>query len=694
MTTRRAALVLADTMIAHGVDRVFSVPGESFLGLIDVLRTRPSIDFVVARHEGGAGYMAVADAKCTGRPGVCLVSRGPGATNAAIAIHTARQDAAPLVVIVGQVTRRERGRGAFQEVDYERTFADLAKAVWEVRDGAALAGAFARAWVVATTGTPGPVVVAVPEDVFDEETGATPIAPEAPPAREPDDEAIARVADAIALAKRPLVIAGGALGSSEGRRALAAAAERHQVPVALAYKRQDLFRNADPLFAGYLGYKIPDAQVARLGQADLIVAVGTRLTDITTQNDTLPSAPVPAQDLIHVYPDRAQIGRVFATALGIVADPARALAKLADLPARGDLDARAAWARSLHDDARALAAYTPTPRPDGLEFGVVVSAAAGLAARDAVIAVDAGHFSSWVHRLWPWHPDQLLVGAVSGAMGLGVPGAVAASLRFPGRQAIAFVGDGGFMMTGAELATAVRQRVDLTIVVGNNSAYGTIRHHQELMYPGHPYATDLSRVDFAAYAEACGRARLPDSRGGRRRAGAAARRSPSADRRWWTPRSASRRSRPIRRCRRRASAAGARRRTGGRRSVAARPTARRLRGHVRARLPAAARVRAVRAAPLRRRLLVSLVEPAGERLVRARRRQDDELRVRLPGLPRARAHSSAAIISRWSCACRSPARRSGRRCCSCSPTRSARRAGRRRSRRCSSPRIRCSSATR
>ena len=504
MTLRRAALVLADTMVAHGVDRVFSVPGESFLALIDVLRTRPSIDFVVARHEGGAGYMAVADAKCTGRPGICLVSRGPGATNAAIAIHTARQDAAPLVVIVGQVTRRERGRGAFQEVDYERTFGDLAKAVWEVRDGAALADAFARAWAIATADTPGPVVVAVPEDVFDEETGVAPPGPPPPQVLEPNDEAVARLADAIARAQRPLVIAGGALGSPGGRLALASAADRHQVPVALAYKRQDLFLNTNPLFAGYLGYKIPEAQVARLAQADLVVAVGTRLTDITTQNDTLPSAPVPAQDLVHVYPDPAQIGRVFVAALGIVADPARVLAKLADLPARGDLDARAAWARSLHDFARALAAYAPTPRPDGLEFGVVVSAAAGLAAPDAVISVDAGHFSSWVHRLWPWSPEQQLIGAVSGAMGLGVPGAVAASLRFPGRQVIAFVGDGGFMMTGAELATAVRQRADLTIVVGNNSAYGTIRHHQELQHPGHPYATDLSPVDFATFAEACG----------------------------------------------------------------------------------------------------------------------------------------------------------------------------------------------
>ena len=502
--TRRAADVLVDAMAAHGVDRVFSVPGESFLALVDALRARPSIDLVVARHEGGAGYMAVADAKCTGRPGICLVSRGPGATNAAIAIHTARQDAAPLVVLVGQVTRRERGRGAFQEVDYERTFADLAKAVWEVRDAAALAGAFARAWTVATADTPGPVVVAVPEDVFDEATDAAPgvAAPQRPV--EPDDEAIARVADALARAKRPLVIAGGALGSSDGRRALADAAARHRVPVALAYKRQDLFRNADPLFAGYLGYKIPEAQVARLADADLIVAAGTRLTDITTQHDALPRAPTPAQDLIHIYPDAAQIGRVFATSIGVVADPARALARLSALPARGDLAARAAWARSLHEYARSLARYVPTPRPDGLEFGVVVSAAAALAAPDAVISVDAGHFSSWVHRLWPWSPEQRLIGAVSGAMGIGVPGAVAAALRFPGRQVIAFVGDGGFMMTGAELATAVRQRARVTIVVGNNSAYGTIRHHQELQHPGRPYATDLSRVDFATYAEACG----------------------------------------------------------------------------------------------------------------------------------------------------------------------------------------------
>jgi acetolactate synthase-1/2/3 large subunit len=505
MPNCRAADVLADTLIAHGVDRVFCVPGESYLALLDALYDRPTVDLVVARHEGGAGLMAMADARCTGRPGVCAVSRGPGATNASLAIHSAEQDAAPLVAIVGQVPRADLGSGAFQEIDYRQMFGGIAKLVREVEDGADLAAAFADAYRVAISGTPGPVVLAVPEDVFDDRVTAAPLDREPLPVLEPTDEEVDRVGHILAGARRPLLIAGAGLDSAAGRDGLARAARRHGLPVALAYKRQDLFDNGDPLFAGYLGFKVPRQQIEGLCEADAILAVGTRLTEMTTQHYRLPRAVEPQQRLVHVYPDAARLGRMFKTDVAVAADPVLLLERLTARPPFVDSDdTRTAWVTRLHEYAARLAAYSPTPRPDGVEFGAVVQAIARHANRDAVVSVDGGNFGGWVHRIWPWHPANRLVGTASGAMGMGVPGAVAAALRYPGRQVIAFAGDGGFMMTGNELATAVHRRLKLMVVVANNHSYGTIRQQQQLAYPGRAIGSDLGDVDFAKIAEACG----------------------------------------------------------------------------------------------------------------------------------------------------------------------------------------------
>ncbi len=504
MTTCRAADVLADTLIAHGIDRVFCVPGESYLALLDALRDRPAIDVVVARHEGGAGFMAMADARCAGRPGVCLVSRGPGATNAAIAVHSAEQDAAPLVVIIGQVRRSDRGRGAFQEMDYGRMFGGIAKAVWEVADGARLPRAFADAFALAAAGVPGPTVLVVPEDVFEDRTAATPALPEPATPQEPADAHVSRVAALVAAAERPLIIAGGALDSTRGRLALHHAAARHSIPVALSYKRQDLFDNAHPLFAGYLGFKVPAHLVDLMRTSDLVLALGTRLGEVTTQHYRLPRVPRPEQPVVHVYPDAAPLGRLFAAALTIVADPAALLERLAALDPLGAAEPRERWARSLHDATARVAEYSPLPRTDGVEFGAVVQAVARHAARDAVVSLDGGNFGGWVHRLWPWTPANRSIGTAGGAMGMGVPGAVSAALRYRGRQVVAFVGDGGFMMTGNELATAVHRGVTLTVVVSNNRCFGTIRQQQEIAYPGRRFASDLGDVNFAAIADACG----------------------------------------------------------------------------------------------------------------------------------------------------------------------------------------------
>ncbi len=500
---RRAAELLVDCLRAQGADRIFCVPGESYLTLLDALHDAPDIKVVTCRHEGGAGFMAVTDAKITGRPGLCAVSRGPGATNAAIAIHTAEQDAVPLVVLIGQVARQDRGRGAFQEVDYGRTFVDMAKAVWEVNDAEQLPEVVARAFHVALSDTPGPVVLSLPEDMLSDMTTAE-VVPRLPIAvATPGERDLEAVLELLAGAERPLLIAGGRLGAPDGRAALLKAAEAHDLAVALSFKRQDHFPNDHPNFAGYLGFKIPPAVVEALGASDLILAVGTRLTDVTTQGYRLPRAPVPEQPLVHVYPDPARIGGVYSTALGLPVDPVAFLELLAERPAARSA-ARRAWVEALHGQARDLAVYVPQPVTDGVNFGAVAHAISRGADPDAVIVMDAGNFSSWVHRHWPWQPDNLILGTVGGAMGLGIPGAVAAALRLPERQVISFVGDGGMLMTGGELATAMQQGARLKVFVSNNRSYGTIRLHQERDFPHRVTATDLANPDFAQLARAFG----------------------------------------------------------------------------------------------------------------------------------------------------------------------------------------------
>jgi acetolactate synthase-1/2/3 large subunit len=327
----------------------------------------------------------------------------------------------------------------------------------------------------------------------------------APPtiACEPGPHIIETVAQLLGSAQRPILIAGGALGSAAGRQALAAAAQVHHLPIVLSYKRQDLFDNRDPLYAGYLGFKIPKPQVAQFSEADLVLAVGTRLTDVTTQNYRFPRAPQPDQPLIHVYPDPSQLGRIFRTDHAIAADPVQFLQQLAERHYSRTPE-RFQWSRRLKFAVDSLTVYEPKLRADGIEFGALVAAVSRRAKRDAVLCVDAGNFSSWIHRLWPMSPANLLIGTVGGAMGIGVPGGIAAALRFPRRQVIAFAGDGGLMMTGAELATAAQYKARLVVFVSTNGSYGTIRQHQELAYPDRISGTNLYRVDVRQFAGACG----------------------------------------------------------------------------------------------------------------------------------------------------------------------------------------------
>jgi acetolactate synthase I/II/III large subunit len=503
MTTRRAADVLVDCLVAHGTDRVFCVPGESYLAVLDALHERNDIQTIVCRHEGGAGLMAVADAKLTHQPGIAFVSRGPGATNASIAVHLAEQDAVPMILFIGQVPRHEIGRGAFQEVDYAKTFADMAKMVAAVEDPARLPEVIARAYTAALSPTPGPVVIVIPEDMLEDMTSAAVIQPSPlPRGGSGAGSDIEAVRGLIAKAERPLLVAGGGLAHAAGRKALLAASEALGLPVALTFKRQEQFPNTHPHYAGHLGFKIPKPQVDLFAQADLVIAVGTRLGEVPTQGYTFPQAPTPKQPLIHIVDDARHLGRNFRTELPIVADPTAFLTVLATKPVAAS-EKRAAWTKMLHHFVSSRRKWMP-PKDGTLDMGAIITALDGTATDDCVFITDAGNFSGWLHKHWAFNGRQLAIGSVGGAMGLAMPAAVAAGLRLPQRQVITFIGDGGALMTGSELATAVQYGVGVKVFIANNGTYGTIRMHQEKAYKHRVNGTALTNPDFAKWAESFG----------------------------------------------------------------------------------------------------------------------------------------------------------------------------------------------
>ena len=373
---RNAAQLLVAELVAHGVDRVFCVPGESYLSVLDALYDERRIDVVTCRHESGAGFMAVTDAKLTGRPGIAMVSRGPGATNASIAVHTAQQDATPLVLFIGQVERKDRGKRAFQEVDYVRTFGDMAKYVVEVHDPARLSEAIAHAFRAATTGAPGPAVVVLPEDMLVEEAPNAAQGPQPRLVAEAAPQSIAQAAALLERSERPVLVAGSRLGSSEARAVLSRAADAWGLPVALSFRQQDLFDNEHPLYAGHLGYMLPKDQVALYQESDLVLAVGTRLGDVTTQGYVFPTAPRPKQRLIHVYDDPEVLGAVFATDLAVLAEPVAFLRAFGER-ATAKPGRFSSWAERLHRVPAGMARWEPKEAADGVVFGAVIKPCAG-----------------------------------------------------------------------------------------------------------------------------------------------------------------------------------------------------------------------------------------------------------------------------------------------------------------------------
>jgi acetolactate synthase I/II/III large subunit len=498
------ARALVELLAARGVDRAFCVPGESYLPLLDALIDSP-IELIVCRHESGAGFAALADAQATRRPGVFMVSRGPGATNGSIAIHAAMHDALPLVMICGQVSRDELGRHAFQEVDYRQTFADLAKWVTQVDDPAKLLETVARAIDIATSGRPGPVVIAIPEDVLEGVAPAYDTAVATRAGLNVDAHTLQSVATQLSRADRPLLIAGTLINTERGRAALARVARGFGVPVAVEFRQQDVFPNDDPLYAAQLGFKIPPAQIDVLARADLLLAVGTDLGDVPTQGFTFPRAPVPAQPMIHVYPDAEVAARVYQPALRCIADPVEFLEALATL-APSAVEKRAEWIESLQVYLRRIRQYEAAQASDGVSFGDVVAALDRRMDEDAVLVVDSGNFNTWTQRYFMFRGARRMSGTMAGAMGMGMPGALAWSLRFPGRQVVALIGDGCLLMTGNELATAMQYGASPKIFIADNGSYGTIRLHQEKRFPQRVSGTRLSNPDFARWGASFGAA--------------------------------------------------------------------------------------------------------------------------------------------------------------------------------------------
>ena len=498
----RAADFIVASLKAYGVARVYCVPGESYLALLDALYGS-GIEIIVCRHEGGAGFMAMAEAKLTGKPAVLLVSRGPGATNASIAVHSAEQDGVPLIVMIGQVARDERTRAVFQEVDYGQFFGGMAKAVYEVTEGTKLIELMPRSFRLACEGVAGPVVISLPEDMLRDEIDAPEPVVFPLPSIGGGPLEILKIQELIVQAERPLIMAGAKLRGSSGADALARFASSQRIPVAVTWKNQDVFENSSDLYAGHLTPGTTAAQRKVLAEADLIIAVGTRLGDFATLGFTLPEAPVPKQTLVHIYPDADPIGKVIRADLGIVADTVQVLNGLSQT-VRVVSAVRERWVSDVNAATKAAQKFTSPMPDDGVDFGVVTMALAKLAPADAIITTDAGNMSTWHHRHWPMTPNGMLLGCIAGAMGFGVPAAVAAQLVYPSRVAICLVGDGGVLMTGNELATAMAYGLAIKIVISNNNIYGTIRSHQEKNYAGRVSGTNLVNPDFTAWAKSFG----------------------------------------------------------------------------------------------------------------------------------------------------------------------------------------------
>jgi acetolactate synthase I/II/III large subunit len=501
MTQRSGGRILVDQLLIQETERLACVPGESYLAVLDALHDA-KIDVLVCRNEGGAAMMAEAYGKLTGKPGICFVTRGPGATNASHGVHIAAQDSTPMILFIGQVERSMREREAFQEVDYKAFFGSMAKWVVEVDSAARLPELVARAYRIACQGRPGPVVVALPEDVLTE-TADVPDAPKVALAEAwPAPEDMNRFGDMLRKAKKPLVILGGSRWSEAARKSLIAFSEKFALPVTTSFRRAHLFPFDHPNYVGDVGIGPNPKLARRVKEADLLVLLGARMSEMPSSAYSLIDVPVPRQTLVHIHPGPEELGKVYQPALAIQATPNAFCAALAELTHPND----APWAGATKEARQEFLDWTDKPAklPGKFQYGEVMRWLSDQLPGEAIITNGAGNYAIWIHRYYRFRKLGTQLAPTSGSMGYGVPAAVMAKRQYPDRPVIAFAGDGCFMMNGQEFATAVQYGIALIIIVIDNSMYGTIRMHQERDYPGRISATSLKNPDFAAYAKAFG----------------------------------------------------------------------------------------------------------------------------------------------------------------------------------------------
>jgi acetolactate synthase-1/2/3 large subunit len=499
-TPRTAAQILVDALKIHGVDTAFCVPGESYLAVLDALYdARDSIRLIVARQDGGAAYMAEAYGKVAGKPGICFVTRGPGATNASIGVHTAHQDSTPMILFIGQVPGEFADREAFQEIDYRHMFGPMAKWVAQIDRPERMHEYVSRAFHLAMSGRPGPVVLALPEDMLTQTSVVADVAPYQVVQASPSAGDMEKLRGLLARSRQPLVILGGTVWTREACRDLQAFAESSGLPIACSFRFQDLFDNDHDRYVGDVGIGINPKLAARVRDADLLLVIGARLGEMTTGAYTLIEPPRPKQKLVHVHAGAEELGRVYQGELLINSGMPQFAAALKSLKVEG------AW-KSWREQARAdYVQWTqPAPMPGKVQLAEIVAWMREQLPRDAIIANGAGNFAGWISRFYRYPGLRTQVAPTNGSMGYGVPAGIAAKVAQPGRLVVSVNGDGDFLMNGQELATAVQYKLAVIFIVVNNGMYGTIRMHQEREYPARVYATALENPDFVALARAYG----------------------------------------------------------------------------------------------------------------------------------------------------------------------------------------------
>ncbi|HZP19686.1 MAG TPA: thiamine pyrophosphate-binding protein [Bauldia sp.] len=498
---RTGGRILADALARNGIERVFLVPGESYLALLDGLYDSP-VKVTMARQEGGAAMMAEAWGKLTGRPGIVIATRGPGAANASAGLHIGRQDSTPMILLLGQVGRAMRGREAFQEIDAKPFFGEVAKWVEEIDDARRIPEIFARAMHTAMSGRPGPVVLSLPEDMLRDSVNVPDAEPFVPVETHPGLTQMAQLQKMLWAAKRPFVILGGSRWNESAVAGFRRFAERFNLPVGVSLRRQGLFDHDHPNYAGDVGIGINPALAGRVKDADVLLLIGGRMSEMPSSGYTLIDIPEPRQALVHVHPGAEELGRLYRATLAIHASPIAFVAALEGMqPPHRDI----AWTAETKAANEAYKSWsTPKPYPTAVQLGQVVRWLRQRLPDDAILTNGAGNYSGWLHRFFRFRRYKTQLAPTSGTMGYGLPAAIAAKLRFPERLVVAFAGDGCFQLTSQEFATAVQERAAVVVVLVDNGIHGTIRMHQERDYPGRTIATDLVNPDFAALARACG----------------------------------------------------------------------------------------------------------------------------------------------------------------------------------------------